>query len=365
MTQKEKSLFKNLCSFKNEGFDITLIEAATPQVLGHLFFNRMQAIAYGKLESAGVLAKVNREFRNSLKDAYDANVEKNDSYFRCVHYVDDILSQCKGKYAMLKGALLCRLYPKGYRTSNDIDILVLPQDVTEIGEILIKNGFVQGNVRGGCFKPATRREIIESKMMRGETVPYVKEINLPRMKYLEIDINFSLDYKTGDIDAVSRMIEKSETREIEGLRIQTLNKEDFFLHLCCHLYKEATTLPWVEMNRDMTLYKYCDIYMLMNGADENETKALFAKAESMGMDKICSFAIMQMAELFLLDNLCARQLAEQKLKNAPEFIHKVISPKDKKEFVYLEKDISERLFSENRKKLLQEVKENGTIKNEK
>ena len=27
-------------------------------------------------------------------------------------------------------------------------------------------------------------------MMRGETVPYIKEVDLPFMKYLEVDINF-------------------------------------------------------------------------------------------------------------------------------------------------------------------------------
>ena len=50
MKQKEKELFKNLCSFKDENFDETFLDAATPAVLGHLFFNRMQAVAYGTLK---------------------------------------------------------------------------------------------------------------------------------------------------------------------------------------------------------------------------------------------------------------------------------------------------------------------------
>ena len=43
----------------------------------------------------------------------------------------------------------------------------------------------------------------------------------------------------------------------------TLDDAGFFIHLCAHLYKEATTLPWIEMHRDMTLYKYCDIHMML------------------------------------------------------------------------------------------------------
>ena len=50
MNSKEKELFKSLCSFKLETFDETLLDFATLEVLGHLFFNRMQSIAYGSLQ---------------------------------------------------------------------------------------------------------------------------------------------------------------------------------------------------------------------------------------------------------------------------------------------------------------------------
>ena len=46
MTEQEKELFKQLCSFKGSQFDESLLKAATPTVLGHLFFNRMHTIAY-------------------------------------------------------------------------------------------------------------------------------------------------------------------------------------------------------------------------------------------------------------------------------------------------------------------------------
>ena len=179
MKKQEKELFKALCSFKAEKFDENLLKAATPGVLGHLFFNRMQAVAYGVLKKHNLLGKVNREFRNSLKMAYEQNLAKNKSFFRCINYVEETLSACNCKYAMLKGAYLCKAYPEGFRTSNDIDLLVHPKDVTVIGNALLSAGFKQGNVRNGNFIPAVRKEIIESKIMRGETVPYIKEIGLP------------------------------------------------------------------------------------------------------------------------------------------------------------------------------------------
>lgn len=355
MEQNKKELFRKLCSFKKALPNEMDLEAATPEVLGQLFFNRMHAVAYGTLKNNGLLGKVNREFRNSLKGAYELNTAKNMSFFGCVAYVDKVLSRCTCKYAMLKGAYLCRLYPEGYRTANDIDLLVLPRDVTEVGVALSEAGFVQGYIRNGEFELATRKEIIESKMMRGETVPYIKEVNLPGMRFLEVDINFSLDYKPGDTKLLEELIENTSVRVINGLQLHTLREDDFFVHLCAHLYKEATTLPWVEMHRDMTLYKYCDIYMLLSDMNENEIDCIFTRARALDMEKVCAFAIKQMSEMFDFQNKYAIEVAEKILEPEPDFIHTVISPKSKKEYRYVEKDISERLFSDNRIKLLKEV----------
>ena len=57
--------------------------AATPEVLGHIFFNRMQGISYGVLKENKVLGGINREFRNSLREAYEHNVTGNYSYYEC------------------------------------------------------------------------------------------------------------------------------------------------------------------------------------------------------------------------------------------------------------------------------------------
>lgn len=355
MKQKEKELFKSLCSFKERNFEENLIDAATPVVLGHLFFNRMQAVAYGTLKKHGLLGKINREFRNSLRGAYDRNIEKNNSFFQCVQLVDDALSECKCRYAMLKGAYLCKVYPIGYRTSNDIDLLVHPNDVTEVGNALLATGFKQGNVRDGNFEPATRKEIIESKMMRGETVPYIKEINLPGMQFLEVDINFSLDYKPGDTELLDEMMNNTLFVMLGDFSVRTLRADDFFIHLCSHLYKEATTLPWVEMMRDMTLYKYCDIYMLLNDADNEHIDFLFERAMKLGMEKVCAFAVLQTAELFKFENLYAVEIATKALGCDLDFIHRIVSPKDKKQLIFMERNIIERFFADNRKVLLEEV----------
>ena len=358
MTKNEIKVFKSLCSFKAETIDADTERYATPSVLGHLFFNRMQGTAYGVLKDRGMLGKVNREFRNTLKASYEQNIRQNESFFACIELVNKILEQCSCPYALLKGALLCGHYPKGYRTSNDIDILTMPQNVTEIGKLLTENGFVQGNIRNGEFVKATRKEIIESKMMRGETVPYIKEVGLIGMRYLEIDINFSLDFKNGDPTLLSNMLGNVCRRNMGETLIRTLSNEDFFIHLCGHLYKEATTLPWIRMRRDMTLYKYCDIYLLLSEMSEDDISKMFSRASELDLEKICAFAIVYTNALFDGVNSFAVAMSNNIIENNEDFLYKIFSPEEKKTLIYTEKDINKLFFSDNRTKYLKEIKSN-------
>ena len=355
MKKQEKELFMSLCDFQAKEMDRALLRYASPTVLGALFFNRMQGVAYGSLKERELLGQVTREFRNSLKYAYDQNLVRNSSYRWSVCHLKDVLGGCSCRYAMLKGAMLCQMYPQGYRTSNDIDLLVNAENIGEIGEALYTAGFRQGNIRGGEFIPATRREIIESKMTRGETVPYIKEIDFPAMKYLEVDINFSLDYKADDGKLTEQLLQKECEREAWGTKIHTLTENDFFIHLCGHLYKEATTMPWVVMGRDMTLYKYADIYMLLAEMDKDQTYDMYIRAVELGLEKICAFAVLQTSMLFEVRNAYAISAALEIMECDPDFLHRVVAPAEKKTYLYTEKDIEKRFFCENRAKMMKEA----------
>lgn len=355
MKKEEKELFKNLCSFRSDNLDERLLEYATPEVLGHLFFNRMQSIAYGNLMQKGLLNKVGREFRNSLKAGYDVCCEKNVYFRRCVDYTAKILNRCNCKFAFLKGAYLCMLYPNGFRTSNDLDILVAPNDVSEISKALIDAGFIQGHVKNDVLVPASRKEIIESKIMRGETVPFIKKVDYPHMKFFEVDINFSLDYKNNEPTLLINMLENIRDVTISGVSIPTLSMQDFFIHLCSHLYKEATSMPWVRMNRDMSLYKYCDIYFLLADMTKEQIEEIFDRAISLNLENFCAFSILQTAQLFNLIDSYAVKIAYEVLRNDSDFLHRVISPSDKKLYLYQNRNVFERLFCNNRINLLKEV----------
>ena len=355
MNKKEKALFKALCKFEEDTFEANLLAYASPEVLGHLFANRMQGVALGTLKKHQLLGKVNREFRNSLSHAHEQNTQKNESFYQCIAMLNDILLSHDGPVAMLKGAYLCSRYPVGYRTSNDIDLLVSASDVTAVGKLLSKAGFVQGSIHNGEFAPATRQEIISSRMLRGETVPYIKEVGLPFMKFFEVDINFSLDYKNETDNLVEKLLSKVCRKQTASGWIPTLCNEDFFIHLCSHLYKEATTLPWIKMGRDMTLYKYCDIYMLLTENSDDQMQQFFQRSLELGLEKICAYAILETMELFELNNTWINQWATQALADAPSFRLQVTSPAEKKLFQYQTQNASKRFFMKSRITDLKEV----------
>ena len=356
MTQTEKQLFLHLCSFISPDKDKigALINkgAATPELLGQLFANRMAGVAYGVLESTGLLSSVDREFRNSLKGAWMLNEKLNEDFFGCLNYLSAQLDACGVPYALLKGAYLCGKYPIGYRTSNDIDVLVNSADVGKVSTKLKLAGFKQGYIRNDKFVEATRQQIIESKMTRGETVPFIKEIKLPCIKYLEVDLNFSLDYKNGDTTGIEKMLKRTQTVTVKNTKVRTLCPEDFMLHLCAHLYKEATTIPWIRMRRDMTFYKYTDIYMLINEMNDEEQNSLIASAKESGLEKELAYCLNSINSFF---EMPAGKLMNYIKERDNDDLSFVIAPAENKLYCYTEKNVSKRFFAKDRIKLLEET----------
>lgn len=336
MTDKT-STFLSLCRFLDT-FDRSQLEYVNDEMFGKHLANRMGSVVYGVLSKEGLLDMINREYRTVLKILYENSVQKNKLYTDQVSYIDSIMKGTEVPYALLKGAILCPEYPEGYRTSNDIDILVSSKDLNPVSSILFNEGFRQGYLKNGIFREATRGEIVRVRMSRGETVPFIKQTE---NGYLEIDINFSFDYRSDMSHVTEKVLNKTGR----------LDPDDFLIHLCCHLYKEASTLPWIVMKRDMTLYKYLDIYFLLHDTDY---PGLFDRARELGLEKECAFAIVETDALLGVPGKIS-ETASDILKENDGFLHKVKDPAGHREYTYTEKDIVKRFFSDDRTKLLEEI----------
>ena len=269
-------------------------------LLGEICINRIAGIAYRNLMNDPKI-NISNEVLKILKIVYENNLKRNKNYCENVKYISRIMKNIDFKYALLKGAFLntC-VYEKGMRTSNDIDILVEEENVSKCQDMLIRNGFVQGEfVSGRGIIPATRKDIIFAKLNFGETIPFVK---IQNGEPLVIDLNFSIDYKPEkETKIVKELLGNTEDVVYEEVTFKTLNMDDFIIHLCCHLYKEATVYDWVNRRKDLLLYKFSDINVIFNRyLDDKRVSALINRINYLGLNKECYYAIYNTGEIFPL-----------------------------------------------------------------
>lgn len=300
-----------------------------PYLLGNILHHRMGAVCYYVLKQNALLGKVHREFRNTLKIIYESHRVQAVSMLEALSLLGKILSGIAVPYAVLKGGFLVDLYPHGLRTSNDIDILVDQKDLAALTSRLKENGFEQGTVRDGQFVAASRTEIVSSRMNRGETVPYIRQIGLPQMEYMEIDVNFSLDFKARqESDTVPRLLSRTQPLiHTDFGTLQTLCPTDFMIHLCLHLYKEATVSSWVKMNRDQSLYKYCDIYLLIHEwMDFQYANMLAQEIKLCAVERECYYALAGTKALFDIHNEALDWLLDGIRPNNMDFLSEISDP---------------------------------------
>ncbi len=358
MTNEEK-LVLELCRFRHPNKEeikaLLRTEPDLAVVLGELLQNRVAGAAYETLRKTDTFSLTDPVFCRTLKKVYNENKIRTKAYKKALAQADGILKAYRGSYAMLKGAYLCGVYPEGLRTSNDIDLLIEKKNLSKIENILKEAGLKQGNIKNGEFVPATRKEIIFAGMMKGETVPYVMEINEPGMRFLEIDLNFALGYQNEVTDRVHTMLASAIRREFDGFGINTLNREDFLLHLCAHLYKEATAYPWVRMRRDLSLYKFMDLYLLTADYGKSAFDRLARRMKATGCEVECWYALTYTQTLFGIQNNALDEFLDAHTPDDPNLLHKVAKPDQKTVLVYTEKDLICRFFAPDRQALLKEV----------
>lgn len=360
MYEIENKLILELCKFLDpdrEKIAAYMKESLHwPYILGQLLFHRVGGAAYYTLLSCDLLAGVHRECRLPLQMLFDGNRVKGESMQAALELLGKALPT-DIPYALLKGAYLTGLYPAGLRTSNDIDILLSGEHLSVLEGALLQAGFLQGNIRSGAFIPADRKEIVMSRMTRGETVPFIRTVHLPQMEYLEIDLNFSLDYQpVSSADTVSAFLSRAQPLiQAGGACLYTLEPADFLIHLCCHLYKEATVYAWVAMERDTSLYKFLDLYLLLHTwTDPNWNRALESLIHRYGLEQECYYALLRTKELFhiekpyldaLLVGLCPKDTA---------YLQQIIHPGEGRTYYYTDV-FADWVFTSRKKERLYEI----------
>lgn len=352
-------------------------------ILGFLELNKIGGYFFHKTKDYEI--KLPQSAERKLSQVLGLQSERNRFMRKYIQDISDELRYEKIRFAFLKGSVLSNtnfrfseksftcmalsedteqtyrrqagesFYGEGERVSNDIDLLVEQKDISAISEVLKNMGFVQGyyDFRESKIVALPRKEILSRRMNRGETAPFVVATDNPCVPFIEVDINFSLDYLPNSHEEMLHAILKDSlcyAGNISG-GIRSLQADDFFLHLIMHQYKESILYSMVQRSKDTELYKLLDIYLFIKRG-YIELSGLYNKVKKYGLEQPVYSVMRSISELFTDFHFSDYASMFQPKDGADE----VIEPPTGRRFVW-EKPISERINFFDKERFLREVKD--------
>ncbi|MFQ7034187.1 MAG: hypothetical protein ACLRTQ_00030 [Candidatus Borkfalkia sp.] len=189
-------------------------------------------------------------------------------------------------------------------------------------------------------------------MNRGETAPFILATENASVPFIEVDVNFSLDYLPNSHEDMLHTILKDSlgfAGNIVG-GIRGLQADDFFLHLIMHQYKESVLYSMVQRNKDAELYKLLDIYLFVKRG-YIELSGLYNKVKKYGLEQPL-YSVMNAVSKIFTDFRFSDYATMFRSKGEDE----VIDPPTGRRFVW-EKPFSERINFFDKEQFLREVKD--------
>lgn len=304
--------------------------------------NKVLGLAWGNLLRLRLEHLVAKPLLPVMKFYHLGLRKRTESYILESRKIAEVLEASSIRYALLKGAYLAKhIYPDyGLRNMNDMDILVDHADVPRITLAMKELGYCQGDYD----KPTrTIREVSRTKQIlwknkMNNMYPFLKIADSDYINCFKLDFCFSLDLDLKKQD-VRDMLERAEGG--------VLQPADFFLHLCCHFYKEATNLAWIYNVNDLTLIKLCDIreYILAR-MDEVSLRETMTQANKLGYREAVYYTLYYLKSIYNdgYEERWMKLLDVQDMQFLQEF-----GRQDYGESSVWRKSIQERIFSSSNK----------------
>lgn len=273
-------------------------------VLGFLSCNRIEGLFYNRAQKNNV--NLPKKIEKILETAFEKQKRKVVFMRNELKAITEGLEEDCVQYMLLKGSVLSNLskedaviYEDGERISNDIDLLVKPDEIASVVKSLYKLGFVQGvyDQEEDKVKEFFRLEIVKRRMNRGEIAPFVKKTGNIEFPFIEIDINFSLGNTPSEGAVLINEMITSSKNYFGEVKMKVSSEELFFTHLIMHQYKELCLLFMVERNKDLDLYKLADIYYILK-ANVLNLESLHEIIEKYKLQQEFGVVLQQIGELF-------------------------------------------------------------------
>ena len=277
------ALSRVTCTVKNKEEIIQLMKQKLNwfKILEYAIRHKVAPLMYKNLRDIELLKEIPYEIGRLLNTYYYATKERNIYLGEETKKFIKLCEESNVKCSILKGAYLipCVYKDMGIRTTHDIDCLVSKSDKKIVTKIMNSMGYYQGEFSDDrkTFTPIDRKIEILWNMRMHNFYPYMKKVDSPFVDLAVFDISFALDFKL-KTDLVTDMLNNLVYNP--ECNMYMLNKIHFFIHLCNHLYKEATTTMYILENNDLNLIKFCDVreYILQKMDEDSLNEAIvFAK----------------------------------------------------------------------------------------
>jgi hypothetical protein len=330
-------------------------------VYQHITHRTLNMFCYN-LEKYGLEEVPGKEITRLLYSQKKVYEMRNAFYFDVIKKVMDQLHAYGVIAPVLKGNYLAHdIYPRSYiRYFNDLDLLIDIKDTDKITKALTDLGYIQGHYdkAEGRVVEATRKEKMLQQIASHELQEFQKMTDNPFVPLVQVDVNHDILWKGNcPYHIASRdLVERAVILDWDGVKVPVLSPGDNIIQLCCHLYKEATLMMWISDLRDLTIYKFADLYLYITKAgDDIDWKVLTTRIKGYGIEKVIYYCFYYLHMMFG-GIVPGHVMAEIEPENRDFLDEYAIENKTPSKWKY---DFFTRLFDTNRVLSLEENQDTG------
>jgi hypothetical protein len=268
------------------------------------FRHRVAAMAGVAFAAAGYFEPDSRyEYvQDALLAAYALNDRRNRLLLAEARRLIDLLAAAGIDAAVRKGVYLTPAVYRdtGLRPMNDIDLFVDRSDSARVAAVLREAGFVQGDLDAqGCIVPLTRRQAVFWSVHVNNLPTHNRPGPDRCLRSIPVDVSFDLFLPASGCDLpAERLLGEAVTVEVEGRPIRVFRPEHFLLDVAAHLYKESTTLRYIERGKHQRLLQYVDIVAVVRAHPALDWGVLVDTARAAGAARNVYFALANAEELY-------------------------------------------------------------------
>jgi len=278
--------------------DLLQDELSWSEIFRIVIKNKNIGLLHLCLAQMGQLHMIPSRYRKLLQYYILGNAQRNQELLKEFEIISNVLAEEKICFAPVKGCyLIPNLYKEyGVRSIGDIDILIHRSDGKKISDIMKSLHYIQGRFDSKELKaiPYSREKLTLWNIQMNNMPSFVKESDSSYSQFYKYDFSFNL-YPKLKTQPVDLMLDRAE----KGPVYHTLRSSDFFIHLCCHLHKEATRTEWIYINGDINFIKFCDVReYLLKMMSESDIQEAIEFAHNQGFEEAIFFTIYYLRELY-------------------------------------------------------------------